>query len=97
MNAANFSNSVNFASRTGNVAVAPMDGTGYAGSVSWAQGSPFFSGTAAGTNTALGRTMMLNGAFFRGGVSGPAGEMGGSVNIVGTNYLASGIFAAAHH
>jgi hypothetical protein len=72
-----------------------MDGTGYAGSVNWSQGSPFFSGTAAGTNTALGRTMTLNGAFFR-GASGPAGEMGGSVNISGTGYLASGIFAARH-
>jgi hypothetical protein len=95
INAANFSNTVNFASRSGNVTVAPMDGTGYAGSVSWSQGSPFFSGTAAGTNTPLGRTMTLNGAFFR-GASGPAGEMGGSVNISGTGYLASGIFAARH-
>ena len=38
--------------------------------------------------------MILGGNFYRSPTS-PVGEMGGLVNITGTNYLGSGIFAAA--
>ncbi|MBS0530568.1 MAG: hypothetical protein JSS22_14445, partial [Proteobacteria bacterium] len=51
-----------------------------------------FAGTLAGN--VGNRTMALQGSFFQGSTS-PVGEMGGKVGIAGTNYLATGIFAAS--
>ncbi|AVT81139.1 FecR domain-containing protein [Rhodopseudomonas palustris] len=86
-----FSNTVNFGTRTGQVAVTGLDGTNYTGQVSLVQGSTAFGGTLAGNVGA--RNMVVDGAFFRGATS-PVGEMGGSVSISGPGYLGAGIFAA---
>ena len=45
------------------------------------------------TNTANGRTLSLNGTFFKSAV-GPAGEVGGAATLTGSNYLGGGIFLA---
>ncbi|MFT4274939.1 MAG: FecR domain-containing protein [Rhodopseudomonas sp.] len=86
-----FSNTVNFATRTGQVSVTGLDGTNYAGQVYLTQGSTAFGGSLAGN--VGGRNMALEGAFFR-GVASPVGEMGGNVSISGPSYLGAGIFAA---
>jgi len=93
--AGNFTNTVNFGTRAGNVAVSGLDGTNYSGTVNAAQSSPGqFGGFLSGDVGA--RRMIMVGSFFRSPTS-PVGEMGGYVNITGTNYLGSGIFAAAKH
>ena len=54
-----------------------------------------FAGTLTGNIGA--RTATLAGSFFQGGATNLTplyGEMGGSINLTGTNYLGSGIFAA---
>jgi hypothetical protein len=86
--ASNFTNTVNFGAQTGAVTVPGFDGATYAGVVSFGPDPRNFNGSLAGT---LGRTMAMNGSFFR-GVSSPVGEMGGSVSVTGPSYLASGIF-----
>jgi hypothetical protein len=92
--AANFSNVVNFGSRSGVVSIPDLDGASYGGSVTFGANPTLFSGTL---NTGPGdRTMALDGSFFKGATS-PVGEMGGSVTITGNNYLGSGIFAAKMH
>lgn len=92
--AGNFANTVNFGTRTGNVSVTGLDGANYAGTVNATQSAPgTFAGVLPGS---IGRTMIMAGSFYRSPTS-PVGEMGGLVNIVGTNYLGSGIFAAAKH
>ena len=93
--AGNFTNTVDFAARTGRVSVIGLDGTNYVGSVNGTQSAPYaFSGLLPGN---IGnRNMLLIGTFNR-SPSSPVGEMGGLVNLVGTNYLGSGIFAAAKH
>jgi hypothetical protein len=93
--AGNFANSVNFGTRTGNVTVTGLDGANYSGTVNASQSAPGqFSGLFPGT---LGnRNMIMAGSFYR-SPTGPVGEMGGLVNIIGTNYLGSGVFAAAKH
>ncbi|MCG6203382.1 FecR domain-containing protein [Rhodopseudomonas sp. HC1] len=88
---ADFSNTVNFGSRTGQVTVTGLDSTNYVGQVQFMQDPRNFVGSLAG-NTG-DRQMALTGSFFR-GVSSPVGEMGGAVALTGTNYLGSGIFAA---
>src|SRR5579863_8864593 len=43
------------------------------------------------------RAALVNGSFFQGGPTNSTplyGEMGGSINLFGPNYLGSGIFAA---
>jgi hypothetical protein len=108
IDAGNFSNTVNFATRTGNVAVTNFDGTNYNGTAT--AGAPYngtatagaprvfagdprlFAGVLAGSNG--NRSMFLFGNFFKGPTS-PVGEMGGNFNVVGTRYIGSGIFAAA--
>lgn len=91
--AGNFSNTVNFATRAGSVSVTGLDATNYAGTVNATQSAPgTFSGVLMGN--AGNRFMILGGNFYRSPTS-PVGEMGGLVNITGTNYLGSGIFAAA--
>lgn len=88
---ADFSNTVNFGSRTGQVTVTGLDNTNYAGQVQFMQDPRNFTGSLAGSTGE--RQMALTGSFFR-GVSSPVGEMGGAVGLTGTNYLGSGIFAA---
>jgi hypothetical protein len=90
--AGNFTNTVNFATRVGNVSIVGLDGANYTGNVNATQSAPYaFSGLLPGT---IGRNMLIIGNFYRSPTS-PVGEMGGLVNLVGTNYLGSGIFAAA--
>ncbi|NEW90175.1 hypothetical protein DU475_23310 [Rhodopseudomonas sp. WA056] len=88
--AGSFSNTVNFGARTGQVSVSGLDGTNYAGQVSFVQGSTGFVGSLAGDVGS--RNMAMTGAFFR-GVSSPVGEMGGNLAISGPGYLGAGIFA----
>jgi hypothetical protein len=94
--AGNFSNSVNFATRVGTVAVGNLDGTTYGGSVTLNTTDPrrFATQTPLGAvGGTPGRTMTVNGSFFQGTAS-PIGEMGGQVQVNGTNYLGAGTFAA---
>ncbi|MFL9498797.1 FecR domain-containing protein [Rhodopseudomonas palustris] len=86
-----FNNTVNFASRTGQVSVTGLDGTNYVGQVSLVSGTTGFVGSLAGDVGS--RNMALAGSFFR-GVSSPVGEMGGSLAVSGPGYLGAGIFAA---
>ncbi|KPG00656.1 hypothetical protein IP86_06630 [Rhodopseudomonas sp. AAP120] len=87
----NFSNTVNFGARTGQVAVTGLDNTNYAGQVQLMQDPRNFAGSLAGDAGA--RQMALTGSFFR-GANSPVGEMGGAVAISGAGYLGGGIFAA---
>ena len=89
--AGNFSNTVNFGTRTGAVSVTGLDNTNYSGSVNLVSNSTTFGGSLTGSTG--GRTMALNGSFFK-GIASPVGEMGGQISISGTNYLGAGIFAA---
>ncbi len=93
--AGNFTNTVNFATRTGNVAVTGLDSTNYSGTVNATQSAPgqFFGLLPGNTGN---RNMLMVGSFYRSPTS-PVGEMGGLINLTGTNYLGSGIFAAAKH
>lgn len=91
--AGNFQNVVNFGTGTGAASVTGLDGRNYAGTVTVGQGSNFVGGTLA--SSVAGSTMGLTGQFAR-GVSGPAGEIGGTVVVSGTaGYAASGIFAGS--
>lgn len=87
----NFSNTVNFGSRTGQVTVTGLDSTNYVGQVQFMQDPRYFAGSLAGDAGA--RQMAMTGSFFR-GANSPVGEMGGAVAISGASYLGSGIFAA---
>jgi hypothetical protein len=90
-----FTNTVNFGARTGAVAINGLDNTNYAGRVALTPNTTLFAGTLAGNTGA--RTATLAGSFFRGGATNGTplyGEMGGSINLTGTNYIGSGIFAA---
>ncbi|WP_455405209.1 FecR family protein [Rhodopseudomonas parapalustris] len=88
--AGNLTTSVNFATRTGSVAVAGFGGVDYSGSLALSASDPR---NITASLTGLGRTMNLNGSFFR-GVASPVGEMGGNVSISGPSYIGAGIFAA---
>jgi hypothetical protein len=101
VDAGNFKNVVNFGTGTGTVnvggpGVGPgIDGSIYSGTVNFLADRRDFNGALAGT--VAGRTMNMTGSFFR-GTAGPAGEMGGNVNITGPGgYLGSGIFAGKQH
>lgn len=87
-----FSNTVDFAARTGSVAVTGLDSTNYRGSVALQSGATTFSGGLAGD--VGNRNMAVLGGFGRSSTN-PVGEMAGSVAIVGTNYVGGGSFAAA--
>jgi hypothetical protein len=90
--AGNFTNSVNFGTRTVAVTVTGLDNTNYAGTGAISSSDPRnFTGSLFGSIGS--RNMALNGQFFR-GVSGPVAEMGGGVQISGTTYIGGGIFAA---
>lgn len=88
----NFSNTVDFAARTGSVAVTGLDSTNYHGNVALQSGATTFSGGLAGD--VGNRTMGVIGGFGRSSTN-PVGEMAGSVVISGTNYVGGGSFAAA--
>jgi hypothetical protein len=91
--AGNFTNTVDFAARAGRVSVIGLDSTDYSGTVNATQSAP---GTFGGllTGNFGNRFAILAGSFYRSPTS-PVGEMGGLINLTGTNYLGSGIFAAA--
>jgi hypothetical protein len=93
--AGTFSNSVNFGTGTGAVAINGLDGTNYAGTVNLAAGTTQFSGGLTGS--VAGRAAALSGSFFQGGPTNTTplyGEMGGNIIISGgANYFGSGIFA----
>lgn len=90
--AGNFSNEVNFGTRTGVVAVTGLDNTNYSGTVALQGNTANFAGALAGN--VANRQMGLAGSFYR-SPTNPVGEMGGSVVIQGTNYVGGGIFTAA--
>jgi hypothetical protein len=90
--AGNFSNEVNFATRTGGVAVTGLDNTNYSGTVALQGNTANFAGVLAGN--VGNRQMGLVGSFYR-SPANPVGEMGGSVVIQGTNYVGGGVFTAA--
>lgn len=90
--AGNFSNEVNFGTRTGAVAVTGLDNTNYSGTVALQGGTANFAGALAGN--VGNRQMGLVGSFYR-SPTNPVGEMGGSVVIQGNNYVGGGVFSAA--
>lgn len=88
--ASNMTNTVNFATRTGTVAVPNFDGRSYTGTITLQNGANQFGGTL----TATGANMAMIGQFGK-GASGPAGEIFGGVSVNGgANYFGNGIFAA---
>jgi hypothetical protein len=92
--AGNFSNSVDFGTGIGNVAVTGLDGRNYNGTVQHFTGSSFFGGTIAGSGAGA-PSMNLLGQFYDGPL-GHAREMGGRLTIDGgPSYIGSGIFAAS--
>jgi hypothetical protein len=95
LSAGSFSNTVNFGTRSGAVTIGGLDGTNYAGTVALTPSTTLFGGTLTGNVGS--RTATLAGSFFQGGPTNTTplyGEMGGSINLSGTNYLGSGIFVA---
>jgi hypothetical protein len=88
----NFTNAVNFGTRTGAVAVTGLDNTNYTGTVALQGNSVNFGGLLSGDVS--NRMMGLVGSFYR-SPTNPVGEMGGSVVINGTNYIGGGVFTAA--
>jgi hypothetical protein len=89
--AGQFQNTVNFATRVGNVTVNGLDSTNYAGQVSLVSSDPrYFGGALSGVNN-TSRSMTMIGNFFQGRTS-PVGEMGGGLSISGYNYSGGGVF-----
>ena len=86
----------NFSTRTVTTAVSGFDGVNYnVGSMS-ISGNSFSGGAGSGSVPGTPgdtRSMTLAGQFYRGATS-PAGEMGGTMKVTGTNYIGAGIFAA---
>lgn len=89
--AGQFQNTVNFATRVGNVSVNGLDSTNYSGQVNLVPTDPrYFGGSLSGVNNPS-RSMTLVGSFFQGKTS-PVGEMGGGLSISGYNYSGGGVF-----
>lgn len=86
----NMSNTVDFGARSGTASVSNFDGANYSGRLQLGA-DPRFLGAGLSSDTG-NRSMAMTGSFFR-GAAGPVGEMGGNVNVIGQNYLGSGIFA----
>jgi hypothetical protein len=85
---------VNFATKSGSVQVAGLDGSTYGGTVSFNGSAPIFAGSL---NTGpSNRIMSMVGSFYQGGPTNSTplyGEMGGTFTITGpSNYLGGGIF-----
>jgi hypothetical protein len=97
--AGTFSAAVDFGARDGAITINGLDGTNYTGTAVWLPSTRTFA-TPTGSPLAGnigGRSATLAGAFFQGGATNTTplyGEMGGSLNLTGTNYLGSGIFLA---
>jgi hypothetical protein len=94
--AGNFSNSVNYGSKSGTVSITNLDNRSYMGTTTLNAADPrYFSGAGTTTPGFAAANFALTGSFFRGS-SGPAQEMGGNILLqgIGTSYLGSGIFAA---
>ena len=67
--AGTFSATVNFGARNGAITISGLDGTNYAGTATWVQGTTSFA-TPAGSplmGSTGGRTATLAGSFFQGG------------------------------
>ena len=85
-----FTSTVNFGARTAAFSLPSFDHAAYNGIASFASGAATFGGTL--TSSVPGRVMILNGSLFQAGAGNPVGEIGGSLSIMGTNYLGSGVF-----
>ncbi len=92
--AGNFSNTVNFGSKSGTVSISNLDNRSYLGNTSFSADPRFFTGTGA-TVSGSPTGFSLAGQFYQGS-TGPAQEMGGNILFQGmsNSYLGSGIFAA---
>ena len=94
--AGTFSAAVDFGARNGAITINGLDGSNYAGAAVWMSSTRSFA-TQPGlplVGTVQGRSATLAGSFFQGGATNTTplyGEMGGSLNLTGTNYLGSGI------
>lgn len=91
--AGSYGASWSFGTQTG-TATASFDGANFSGGISLNGGGPTFSTpTAIASTGTTGRNLTLNGSFFSGTGGGVVGQ-GGNFGITGTNYTASGTFAA---
>jgi hypothetical protein len=92
--AGNFSNTVNFGSKSGTVSISNLDNRSYLGNTSFGADPRFFTGSGA-TVSGSPTGFSLAGQFYQGS-TGPAQEMGGNILFQGmsNSYLGSGIFAA---
>ena len=86
--AGSYSNSWNFASQTGNVAISNFNGASYSGTAALTSGTVQFTGNLSGA----GRTGSLAGAFFS-SPTDPAKGQAGTFAVQGTGYKAAGTFA----
>lgn len=90
--AGDLASTINFGTRSGSASVTNFDGRNYSGPLTLGAGSPGLAGTLTTSDPRI--SMGMAGSLFR-GVSGPVGEMGGSVLINGSalGITGSGIFA----
>ncbi len=99
LSAGTFSAAVNFGAHNGVITISGLDGTNYTGTAYWVPSTTSFA-TRTGfplIGNVGNWTAALAGSFFQGGATNLTplyGEMGGSINLMGTTYLGSGIFAA---
>ena len=94
--ASNFSNTINFGTRTGAVSIPSLDGSTYNGTVNLRTTDPRLFGTVTpitGVGGPQGRQATIDGSLFRGTTS-PIGEIGGRVLLTGPGYVGAGSFAA---
>ena len=93
--ASNFTNTINFGTRTGTVAINNLDGSAYNGAIAInsSNATKFATQTPIASTLITGRSLTLDGSFFK-GATNPIGEMGGQVRLNGTNYIGAGTFAA---
>ena len=89
--AGGFQQGWDFATRTGATTITNFDNVNFAGSAASANGRDITGNF--GATDASGRVGTLNGSFFSGGAD-PAAYLGGQFGITGTDYQASGTFAA---
>ena len=91
--AGSYGASWSFGSQTGTV-TASFGGASFPGGISLNGSGPTFpTPTAIASTVTTGRNLTLNGSFFSGTGGGVVGQ-GGNFGITGTNYTASGTFAA---
>ena len=87
--AGTYTNTWNFASQTGAVAISNFDGASYSGTATLTPGTVQFNASLTGA----GRTGAVNGAFFN-SPTVPAKYQAGSFSVTGSGYKAGGTFAA---